>query len=511
MPLTPTSANSTTGEAGLPDALDPASINAPSLDLRAVGLRLVKGAAIYGAATFGIKALNFLLVLVFTRYLGPADYGIIALAETLAALVGLVAGMGFATGLTRFYFQYLGDPAALRRYVSTVSWASTVMIAGISGLALLFLPYLLAAFRFSVPFYPYLALAIGTAAFSAFSDLRLTLYRCEERSKAYAALSVVTFVLTTAAALVLVVAMRQGAVGMLLGRFLGAGVACAFAAVLLGRWFLGGWDWQHLRETFAISLPVVPHQAMALGLIAADRLILERYRPVSEVGLYSVAYTFGMVMYLVTSSVLQAWSPIFLDVARGGDAARPLLGRISSGLILFYVGVACFGCLIAQDVARLVLDPRYHAVGRVIPWVIGGYLFHGLFGLFHLAIMQEKRTGFLLAASFAACAANIALNFWWIPTWGMYGAAYATLAAYVLEALLAYAFGQRLFPLAFESGRILLALGVFGGVLALTQARSGIAWMSAGVLVSGALLWAIGGGEMVRACRTLARRPSAAS
>ena len=476
-----------------------------------MALRLAQGAAIYGAANFGIKAVNFLLVLVFTRYLKPADYGIIALAETLAALVGLVAGLGFGSGLTRFYFQHLSDPASLRRYVSTVLRASAVLVAGISGLALLFMPYLLAAFHFAVPFYPYLLLSIGTAAFSTFSDLRLTLYQCEGRSKAYAALSTVMFVLTTAAALVLVVPMRWGAVGMLLGRFIGAAIACLIAIGLLGRWFLGGWDWQHVRDTFSFSLPVVPHQAMALGLIAADRLILEAYRPVSEVGLYSVAYTFGMVMYLVTSSVAQAWSPIFLDVARGGEVAVPVLGRISSGLIFLYVAVAGFGCLIAQDVTRVLLDPRYHAVGRIIPWVIGGYLMHGLFGLFHLSIMQQKRTGLLLAASVTAFVANIALNLWWIPIWGMYGAAYATLAAYVLEALLAYAFGQRLYPLAFESGRIVLALLVFGGVLVLTQMHQGSAWMGAGLLASGALLWLIGGGEMARACRALLPRERSAS
>ena len=471
----------------------------------------MQGALVYGAAKFGIKAVNFLLVLVFTRYLTPADYGIIALAETLAALVGLVAGLGFGSGLTRFYFQHVADPAALRRYVSTVLRASAVVITGISGLALLFLPYLLGALRFAVPFYPYLLLAIGSAALSTFSDLRLTLYQCEGRSKAYAALSSLIFALTTAAALILVVAMRWGAVGMLLGRFIGAALACAVAIVLLGRWFLGGWDWQHVRETFAFSLPVVPHEAMALGLIAADRLILEAHRPVSEVGLYSVAYTFGMVMYLVTSSVAQAWSPIFLDVARGGRAAVPVLGRISSGLILLYVAVAGFGCLIAQDVTRLLLDPRYHPVGRVIPWVIGGYLMHGLFGLFHLSILQQKKTGFLLGASAVAFAANIALNLWWIPIWGMYGAAYATLVAYVLEALLAYAFGQRLYPLAFETGRIGAALFVFGGILGLTQVTARPLWMGVGMLAGGAFLWLIGGDEMMRACRALTSRGRAAS
>ena len=63
---------------------------------------------------------------------------------------------------------------------------------------------------------------------------------------------------------------------------------------------------------------------------------------------------------------------------------------------------------------------------------------------------------------------------------------------------------------AFAMHLLFLALLVFGGVLALTQMHLGSAWMGAGLLAGGAMLWLIGGGEMARACRALLPRAHAA-
>ena len=53
-----------------------------------------------------------------------------------------------------------------------------------------------------------------------------------------------------------------------------------------------------------------------------------------------------------------------------------MLGRMFSGLSLLLVAIAVFGSLIAQDVVSHFLDKRYLSAGQLIPWIIGGYLFH---------------------------------------------------------------------------------------------------------------------------------------
>jgi O-antigen/teichoic acid export membrane protein len=492
-------------------------------ELGAAAARLVSGSAIYALANFGIKALNFFLLPLYTRFLTPADYGLISLAETVAAVVATLLGMGLEPGMRRLYFQYVDDAGKLARYLGSVMRFSLLVTGAVVVLALLAGPRILrlADPHLEVPFYPYIALAIGAAALSQLVQYRLGLFQVQAKPREYGWLALALFVATAACALLLVVVYRWGAYGMLLGKLIASAALALVALWMLRHWLGAKTEWAFVLETLPLSLPLVPHSLMALGLVVADRFILERYRSLDEVGLYSLAYTLGMVMYLVSLSIAQAWQPIYFDTARAGDATgRRMLGTLSSGLATFLSAVAFIGVLIAPEVAR-VLDPRYRAVGRLIPWIIGGYLLHAMFGLFHLSVLQGKRTQFILFASAMAFVANIGLNLWWVPAYGMYGAAYATLVAYGLEALVMYAYAQRLFPLPYQWSRIVLAMVVVAAGLWLTQmgwmARTGFGLrlsVTLGTMVAGTVaLWMLGArtvGEPLLALivRRVVREPS---
>ena len=482
---------------------------APSVQQVARGL--VQGAAIYAIANFGIRGLNFLLLPIYTRFLTPSDYGIISLAETIALVVSIFSGMGLEGGIPRLYYQYVEDARALRDFVGSVLRFGMGTLAGVLALAFLAGPPLFRIFGsdFEVPFFPYVALALATVVCGQVVNYRLALYQVERRPRQYAFLSAGFFVLTASASLWLVAGKRLGATGMLAGKLIAAVIALGAALGLLWKWFGGRFQWSYVREILALSTPLLPHQFMALGLVAADRFIVARYRDLNEVGLYSLAYTFGMVMSVVAMSLAQAWSPLYFDVNRQGEAGRQIVGRIGSGLAIGLTAVAIFGSVIARDFVTLVLDPRYQAVGPLIPWIIGGYLMHAMFTLVHLALFQAKRTARLWQLSFVAFAANILLNFLLVPRWGMYGAAWATTAGYVLEAVAVYLYAQHLFPIPFHTGKVLAGFAVFGAVLALTQQQG--PWphwaVMAGALVVGwGVLAAIARDELQAAWRMMGRR-----
>ena len=434
---------------------------------------LLVGSGTYGVTNFALKAVNFLLITVFTRYLSPGDYGAISLAEIIAATLATLCGLGLDAALRRLYFHYAGEPAAQRRYVSSVLRFGAGLTIAMVALAFTLGPYLLKriAPHFAVSFFPYIALAIGTAAATQIVDYRLGLYQSEQRPLAFSSMALASFLMTASSALIFVVMLRRGTAGMLTGKLVGAAGSLLVAVFLSRKWWVGGFEWKFVRESLPIALPIVPHLLLALGLVVADRFILEYYRNLDEVGVYSVAYTFGMVMYLVTTSISQAWSPLFYDVARGGQEGQRVLGRLFAGLSLLLVTIAIFGSLIAQEVVSHVLDHRYSSAGRLIPWIIAGYLFHALYGILQPSLLQARRVGFLWVVSCVALVANIGLNFLWIPRWGMYGAACATMVAYVTEAALMYVYAQRVYPLSFSRTRLAAALAIFGGVLWITQVQ----------------------------------------
>jgi len=437
---------------------------------------LLKGSAIYALANVAVKALSFLLLPLYTRFLTPADYGIISLAEILAMVAVSILGLGLEPSLARFFFQHAGDAEAQRTYVSTViRFGLFVLLAGIALLLLLgasggqFLREGLA-----VSFFPYVALALASAAATQAFQYPLTLFQAQMRPRAYAVLSIASFFLTMTAVISLVVIFPHGAAGMLWGKFGAAAFAALIALALSRSWLKARFVWRYVRETLPVSLPLVPHQLMALGLVVADRFILQHYRPLSEVGIYSLAYTCGMAMFLVSSSILQAFSPIYFEAARAGAAARRPLARLAEGVVSMWGAIAVAGIFVSPFFAR-ILDARYEQVGRLIPLVIAAYLLHALFTLFQLQTLEGGKTRFVLYASSIALLVNLSLNLLWIPRWGMYGAAYATVVGYAVEALVMFAGAQRTSLLPYQQMRLLGTLTISAAVVLFSQSRWSVA------------------------------------
>jgi hypothetical protein len=75
----------------------------------------------------------------------------------------------------RLYFHYADEPAVQRPYASSVLRFGAILTIAVVALALVVGPHLLEriAPHFAVTFFPYIAMAIGTAAASQTFDYRL--------------------------------------------------------------------------------------------------------------------------------------------------------------------------------------------------------------------------------------------------------------------------------------------------------------------------------------------------
>jgi O-antigen/teichoic acid export membrane protein len=434
-----------------------------------VGRRLLHGTVIYGVTNFGLRTVNFGLVVLYTRFLTPSDFGIVALAEIIAAFVAAVSGLGLTAAMQPLYFSYSGDDLTLRRCVSTILRFGAIATLMFFILSVLGGMLLVPISGLRIEFFPYIALALCTTATLQLVDYRLALYQIQEKPASYSALAVACFVFTAFATVCRVIVQRGGAEGLLSGKLIGALLTLALAIWLLRQWLDGGWQKSFIREALPLALPLVPHMMLALGLVVADRLILQRYRSMQEVGLYSLAYTIGMMMFLVTSSLGQAWSPVFYRMASQGDVNRPLIGRILAAILLLLGAVAMFGAAIAHPFVRLVLDPRYQQAEKLIPLVIGGYFFHAVFALFQLSVIHTRKAQFIWVVSIVSLGVNLALNLAWDPEWGMYGAAWATTASYALEGLMMYVYAQRVYPLSVNGRKLTVVIGIFCALLSVTQ------------------------------------------
>lgn len=468
----------------------------PISQVARLGKRILAAGTIYGLTNFGIKGINFLILPLVSRYLRPADFGIVALADTIAGPIGMICGLGAATSLRRLYYEHIDDPARTRSYLGTTLRSVMLSAIAIISLSCFVGPRLVQRLdkNFVVPFFPFLMIAICTAGLGQVEQTQLSIFQVQNRPASFAFMSVLTFVSGVLSVGWLVVWFHMGGFGVLTSRLI-AVTSAVLVTAYLSRWFLSApWDWSSLGGHLRLGFPVALFEVVNLGLVFADRLILQHYRPLGEVGIYSVAYMFGSLMLTLTVSLSQAWSPLFFESACSGKVTN--LKTASSALMAGLVAIATFGVIIAQPTIRILLDRRYATAAPLVPIILAAYLVNSFYYLFELQAIQHKRTYMMLVVTIIACAVNIGLNLWCVPLWGIWGAAFATIAAYCFQAALMYAALWPGVEILYSKATILANLAIFAAVLAIAE----LPWsatqrpfvLSAALMGALGLLWPLG-------------------
>jgi O-antigen/teichoic acid export membrane protein len=220
----------------------------------------------------------------------------------------------------------------------------------------------------------------------------------------------------------------------------------------------------------------VPHAAAQQVIAVGDKFILTMYVSLQTVGIYSMAVSFGLTQKLFLSAFESAWAPFYYATIREPEAPRVFRTVTTYGvavLALLTAGLSAVGQQAAEAMThgRLLApdDPRWNDVATVIAWTAIGVFLQGVYLLTSIGLNITKRTQYYPVATMTAAAANVLVNFLLIPGYGMVGAAWANGAAYAVQAGLGYALSQRLYPIAYEWGRIVRVC--LAGIAAYAAAR----------------------------------------
>ncbi|HET7452250.1 MAG TPA: polysaccharide biosynthesis C-terminal domain-containing protein [Thermoanaerobaculia bacterium] len=472
---------------------------------------LSRETAIYGVSTVVGRFLNFLLVPFYVNVLrSRAEYGFTSSLYAYLAFLSVV----FPLGLEGAYFRYAAraEGAAAetereQRLFSTPFWVvaafGTLLAAALYLAAPSLVVPLFADPRHDVAAaFPLLLSIVRLGAaillFDALAVLPFASLRLEHRAPVFAGIKIGNIVLTLALNFVFLLRFRWGVAGIFRANAIAS--AATFAAVLpavasrIGFRF----DRRVLAKMLPFGLANVPAYLGAMMVQVIDRPIVQRLRGFSELGVYQANYRMGFAMMVLVSVFDYAWRPFFLrQYATDGDRARPLLARVftyTAALSLFAFLVLAFflpwmvGVPI-PGIGRSLLRRDYLAGVGVIPVVLLAYVFQMFATNFIAGIYIRERTSRLPIVTGIGALVNVAANLWWVPIFGILGAAYATLAAYVVMAAAMFFFSQRAFPLPYERGRLGRLALITAGVYAAGALSGSLAVRSALIAGALALLW----------------------
>jgi O-antigen/teichoic acid export membrane protein len=450
---------------------------------------------IYALSAITSVLAGLLNVAVLTRYLGPGEFGRLAVLMVSASLLTLVFNAGSLQGTFSLVYgasdgdgdgegdgdgdaEELGDRVgALDRRRALTTGLALTAAAGTVGTAVLVVVARPAA-DILLGDRSWGRLLVWTGAGAALASvwrLAANAIRLERRPWAYLAAAAAQHLLGLAFAIPFLAAGR-GVEGAVVGLALGNAAALGFALWLIRHSVRAAVSLSDAASIMRRGRALVPVVVGFNTIQLADVLLLSRFAPSADVGLYRAASRIGATVSYWTTSFHMAWGAMrrhplhdAADAERGRAAVASVLATY---FCLITLGSVLAVGLFSEELVRIAA-PSYRGAAGLIPLTAAAFAFHGLFVLvYRTEDFPEKRRWFIALALVNAVAFALS-GLIWIPALGAYGASAAVITGWsvgILALLIRGRLGPN--PIPYEAKKLaaglLVATACFVSAKALT-------------------------------------------
>jgi O-antigen/teichoic acid export membrane protein len=411
--------------------------------------RLATTGAAYTAASILSKVIAVGLLPLYTRHLTTIDYGAAEVMFAAVVSASIVVRLGLIEAVLRFYYRDDEDP---RRVVAS-SFAGLFWLATIGSLVLLPFAKPISEALLDEPAADLARISIGGLWALTMFEYMLTLFRLEERARAFFVTTLLNVLASIGLTVVLVVGEGEGPRGLLVGSY-ATGAAFVLGLIVLQRRRLSlRFDRALLRRLLRFGLPTMPAEASLYLLNFVDRLIIVRSAGLAAAGLYSLAVKFAQGVNVLVRGFQLAWPPLAYSI-RDDDEAR----RVYATVVTLFVAGCAFVVtgmwLFSRWIVRALAAPEFFGSYKAIGLISTAVTLYALYLVLVVILGRTGRTEFNFPAAIAALVSNVALNLILVPPLGIVGAGIALVASYLVVLALMYGLTQRLFPVPYEWGRL---------------------------------------------------------
>lgn len=433
---------------------------------------LAKDTAIYGTSSILGKILNWLLTPFFTFTLqSTGELGIVTSLYAYVAIIIVILTFGMETGLFRFANKKDGY-APTTVYSTTLISVGTVVVLFFILVCIFLQPITDYLGKDSVKYEilpSYVLMMAMVLSMDAFSCIPFAYLRLQKRPIKFAALKMLQIILYIILCCFFLLAcpyiyekaphlidwfydpdFRVGYI------FVSNLIATFIQTVCLFKELIGfkyKFDFVLFRKMLHYCLPLLILGIAGMMSQTFDKIIFPSVYsgegdPLDELGIYGACFKLGVVMVMFTQAFRYAYEPfIFSNNAEKDNKksyADAMKYFIIIGLIIF-LGV-CF----YMDIIKIIIDPKYYAGLKVVPVILIGELFFGIYFNLSLWYKLTDQTHWGAILSIIGCIIIVLFNIFFIPLYGYMACAWASLIGYGVIMFISYFLGQKKFPIKYD-------------------------------------------------------------
>jgi O-antigen/teichoic acid export membrane protein len=426
----------------------------------------------YSVGQLLVLVSTFVSFPLLTRIFTVADYGIMNLvSDALLILVAFSKG-GLQNSIVRFHDE-LGagkeKKQRLNKLVVSVLWGGSGFALVITIICMIVIALLPESWLGQSGIRTLLLVSCGLIFFRAAESFLLGFLRAEQQTVFLNGYRVVSKYVSLGMVLLFVFYISRSLTGFYCAQM----IAMIPVLAMLLIWRLRknpldrqNWSAEIFRRALIYGFPLIGFELISMLLAYADRYLIQYYEGAKAVGLYSAAY--NMVDYvkdLIVVPLSTAVMPIYMKAwfKKGPEVTQSFLKNALRSYALLAVPLI-FGCaVIGKDFIHVLASEKFIDGYVIIPWVITGLMINGALPILAAGLYIQDKTNKLVGLLAFASIFNLVANVILIPKFGIQGAAIAKLASYIILAVLATHFSNRVvkFPIAW----VALAKYVFAGVV----------------------------------------------
>ncbi|MEL0613786.1 lipopolysaccharide biosynthesis protein [Marinomonas arenicola] len=389
--------------------------------------------------------LPLLLLPVFTSYLSPSEYGVVAMFQVVVTGLMSIVGVGYATASDRKYFD---GTERLNSYIT-----ASIHLVFLSAFVVFCIVYFSFDYLIIVlGFEPKILLFSVLVAFcSVITQIRLGQWQVRHQSKCYVLFQVFFALLINVVALYLVVGVMMGANGRIYALIFSYVFFACISLLSLYKSKLFGFNIPALsdyKEMLDFCIPIIPHLIGVFFLTVFDRYIIKLNLGMASVGIYMVGFQLMSCVGLFADAVNKVFSPLQMKMLeKEGTEERLKIVKLIYMWLLALVFIAILSSIFFYFAIDFLLPPRYFEAKKILFFIAIGHAFNGVYLVILNNIYYSKKTKFLLLPTLIISFIHLLVFYFFTAHYGVVGASFSFSLSMFFRLVFTFYFANRAMPL----------------------------------------------------------------
>ena len=421
----------------------------------------IKNFFVLGIGTFFYLIVGLIGTPIITRLVNPEDYGALSIFNVYSNIGMMFCGLGLDQSLVRWFYR--NDSVDYKRKLLFECCMIPLFLSITVGIFILLI--IGSKDTHYIGGYSFLDLTLLQINIIVLLINRyaLLILRLRYSTKKYSLINIVQKASYIILTVVLIVTFQKYfflllAISTILSTFLATIIAICLERKI--------WNFRKIKYILNIpykgllsyGIPLMFSTGITTLFNALDKLFLNYYCTLSDVGIYTSAMNLMAVFSIVRTSFNALWMPTAIEhyEKKPEDRAFYQQGNAFITLVMVTFGA---GVVLCKDIFALILGAKYEKATLIIPFLMFEPIMYTISETTATGIVVQKKSKYQIIVALGAFGVNFIGNWILTPILGPRGAAISTGIAYIVFFALRTILANKVYYVDYEIKKFSLVIG----------------------------------------------------